>query len=143
RSRDVGGPSVLGGLLAGPMLDDRSSSVSARQMQGVGVWDRSSNRMGWQAYLGPNYGGSSVSPYAAPARARNLADLPPLYIDVGSAETFRDEAVEFASRIWFDGGDCELHVWPGGFHAYAALAPSARISVETREARANWIRRLV
>jgi acetyl esterase/lipase len=36
--------------------------------------------------------------------------LPPAFIDVGSAETFRDEAVTYVSRIWQAGGVAELHV---------------------------------
>ncbi|GLW11319.1 hypothetical protein Misp01_64470 [Microtetraspora sp. NBRC 13810] len=49
-------------------------------------------------------GGPDVSPYAAPARAADLSGLPPAFIDVGSAETFRDESVAYASRIWLAGG---------------------------------------
>ncbi|GHD19850.1 hypothetical protein GCM10007147_11150 [Nocardiopsis kunsanensis] len=52
-------------------------------------------------------------PYAAPARAKDLSGLPPAFLDVGSAETFRDEVVAFTSRVWSAGGHAELHVWPG------------------------------
>ena len=68
---------------------------------------------------------------------------PPAFIDVGSAETFRDEDIAYASRIWAAGGVAELHVWPGGFHGYYSLAPDARISSETRAARLAWLRRLL
>jgi acetyl esterase/lipase len=123
------------------MLDDRNDTVSARQMEGVGVWDRTSNATGWHALLGDSCGGADVSPYAAPARAADLSGLPPVFIDVGSAETFRDEAVSFALRIWGDGGDAELHVWPGGFHGFTAYAPNASIWREALAARSRWLRR--
>jgi acetyl esterase/lipase len=125
------------------MLDDRNDTPSARQMAGVGVWDRVSNETGWTALLGDARGGPDVSPYAAPARATDLSGLPPAFIDVGSAETFRDEDVTYASRIWQAGGIAELHVWPGGFHGYAGLAPHAQVSRDTRAAHLRWLRRLL
>jgi acetyl esterase/lipase len=124
------------------MLDDRNDSPSARQMRGLGIWDASSKETGWNALLGADdHGGPDVSPYAAPARAEDLSDLPPAFIDVGSAETFRDEAVAHASRIWQVGGRAELHVWPGGFHGFDVVAPHAAISHDAVTARAAWLRR--
>jgi len=142
-ARDRGGPALAGQLLMCPMLDDRNDSVSARQMAGHGVWDRTANDTGWTALLGEQRGGADVSPYAAPARASDLSGLPPAFIDVGSAETFRDEDVEYASRIWRAGGSAELHVWPGGFHGFSGLAPGAAISQQAKAARLNWLRRLL
>ena len=58
-----------------------------------------------------------------------------------SAETFRDEDVAYATRIWQAGGAAELHVWPGGFHGFDLSAPDtalARAMIETRNA---WLRR--
>ncbi|MGW2449477.1 alpha/beta hydrolase [Streptomyces sp. NPDC001675] len=139
--RDLQGPALAGQLLVCPMLDDRNDSPSAHQMVGVGIWDRTSNETGWTALLGLLRGTPNVSAYAAPARAENLAGLPPLYIDVGSAETFRDEVVIYASRVWQAGGEAELHVWPGGFHGFDALAPDAEVSKRARAARVRWLRR--
>jgi acetyl esterase/lipase len=126
-----------------PMLDDRCDTVSAQQMVGLGVWDRTSNETGWAALLGEARGGPDVSPYAAPARASDLSNLPPTFLDVGSAETFRDEVVTYASRIWAAGGQAELHVWPGAFHGFDGMVPNARISQEAKAARLRWLRRLL
>jgi acetyl esterase/lipase len=142
-TRDRSGPALFGQLLTSPMLDDRNDTVSARQMTGVGVWDRISNHTGWTALLGEARGSRDVSPYAAPARATDLSGLPPTFIDVGSAETFRDECVAYASRLWQAGGVCELHVWPGGFHGFSGMAPKARISQEAVATRLRWLRRLL
>ena len=125
-ARDRGGPALAGQMLMCPMLDDRNDTPSARQMAGQGVWDHTSNHTGWTALLGAACGGPDVSPYAAPARAGDLSGLPPTFIDVGSAETFRDEDVTYASRIWQAGGVAELHVWPGGFHGFATTGPASR-----------------
>ncbi|MDH6213700.1 alpha/beta hydrolase [Streptomyces pseudovenezuelae] len=142
-TRDRKGPRPIGQVLMCPMLDDRNDTPSAHQMAGLGVWDRTANDTGWTALLGELRGGPDVSPYASPARADDLADLPPTFVDVGSAETFRDEAVAYASRIWQAGGVAELHVWPGGFHGYDGFAPQAAMSQSTGAARLNWLRRLI
>jgi acetyl esterase/lipase len=84
-----------------------------------------------------------VSIYAAPARATDLSGLPPAFIDVGTAEVFRDEAVAYASQIWADGGVAELHVWPGGFHGFDMMAPQAALSRAMLETRTKWVRRIL
>ncbi len=142
-ARDRGEVSLAGQVLIYPMLDDRNETGSAQQMAGVGVWDRTSNQTGWAALLGDAAGGPDVSPYAAPARATDLSGLPPAFIDVASAETFRDEDVAYASRIWAAGGVAELHVWPGGCHGFDLLVPDAAISQAARAARVAWLRRLL
>lgn len=141
--RDQGGPRLLGQLLMSPMLDDHNDSASAWQMDGHDLWDRNANGFGWNALLGDTRGGPDVSPYAAPARAADLSGLPPAFIDVGSAETLRDEAVAYAARIWEADGDAELHVWAGGFHCFDRVVPDAPISHAAREARHAWLGRLL
>ena len=142
-SRDRGGPTLLGQLLIYPMLDDRNDSASGHQMAGVGSWDRTANATGWGAYLGAAAGGPDTPGYASPSRAASLHGLPPTFVDVGSAETFRDECIDYAARIWAEGGDAELHVWPGAVHGFDGLAPTARLSVAARRARSSWLERLL
>ncbi|MEU3778767.1 alpha/beta hydrolase, partial [Streptomyces sp. NPDC032472] len=142
-TRDRGGPAPIGQLLLCPMLDDRNDTFSSHQMAGVDTWDRTSNATAWQALLGDRYGAADLPPHAAPARATDLSGLPPAYIEVGSAETFRDEDVAYANAIWQAGGEAELHVWPGAFHGFDALAPRASLSQDAREARTRWLRRLL
>ncbi|MCR6490480.1 alpha/beta hydrolase [Amycolatopsis sp. OK19-0408] len=142
-ARDRGGPAIAGQLLLCPMLDDRNDSPSAIDLDGLGLWDRTANNVGWIAYLGDRRGTEDVPAYAAAARATDLAGLPPTFLDVGTAETFRDEVVAYASRLWRAGGDAELHVWPGGFHGADSLVPEAAISRAARAARLTWLRRLL
>ena len=75
--------------------------------------------------------------------ADDLSGLPTTYIDAGSAEVFRDEAVNYATRIWTAGGQAELHVWAGGFHGFDALFPQAAISQIARQARTDWLGRVL
>ncbi|MFH8897978.1 alpha/beta hydrolase [Streptomyces coeruleorubidus] len=142
-TRDRKGPQPIGQVLMCPMLDDRNETPSTYQMAGLGVWDRTANETGWTALLGSRRGGPDVPAYAAPARAEDLSGLPPAFLDVGSAETFRDEVVAYASRIWQAGGVAELHVWPGGFHGFDGFAPQAALSQSARVAHVNWLRRLL
>jgi acetyl esterase/lipase len=142
-ARDRGGPRLAGQLLQCPMLDDRAITPSSGELTGEGLWDSISNATGWQALLGGHAGGPDVSAYAAPARAVDLSGLPPTFIDVGSMETFRDEDVDYAVRIWRAGGQAELHVWPGGFHGFDIFAPDAPMSRAARAARIDWLGRLL
>ncbi|WP_406412303.1 alpha/beta hydrolase [Streptomyces sp. NBC_01614] len=142
-TRDRRGPELIGQMLMCPMLDDRNDSPSTHQMAGRGIWDRTANETGWTALLGERRGGRDVSAYAAPARAEELSGLPPAFLDVGSAETFRDEVVAYASRIWQAGGVAELHVWPGGFHGFDGFAPQAVVSQACRGAQLAWLKRLL
>ncbi|MGW0866316.1 alpha/beta hydrolase [Streptomyces sp. NPDC002611] len=142
-TRDRKGPRPIGQVLMCPMLDDRNDTPSTYQMAGLGVWDRTANETGWSALLGSRRGGPDVPAYAAPARAEDLTGLPPAFLDVGSAETFRDEVVAYASRIWQAGGVAELHVWPGGFHGFDGFAPQAALSQSARAAHVDWLRRLL
>jgi acetyl esterase/lipase len=140
-ARDRKGPALIGQCLMYPMIDDRNTTVSSHQYIGIGVWDRGSNDTGWNALLGDRRHGDEVSIYAAPSRATDLSGLPPAFIDVGSAEVFRDEDVAYASTIWASGGQAELHVWPGAFHGSDLMAPQATLSVIARATRTAWVAR--
>ncbi|NBH02571.1 alpha/beta hydrolase fold domain-containing protein [Amycolatopsis sp. SID8362] len=142
-ARDRGGPRLRGQVLDYPMLDDRCITASTEQFDGIGVWDRVSNETGWEALLGALRGSDEVSPYAAPSRAVDLTGLPPAFIDVGSAEIFRDEAIEYADRIWRAGGDAELHVWAGAFHACDIFAPHTNVGRSMIRARNTWVEKIL
>ncbi|MET8829558.1 alpha/beta hydrolase [Streptomyces sp. NPDC004610] len=141
-SRDRGGPRLIGQLLLCPMLDDRDRTVSTRQYEDAAIWNRRHNDVGWTALLGAAKGTDDVSPYAAPARATDLSGLPPAFIDTGSAEVFRDEDVDYASRIWVAGGQAELHVWAGGFHGFSMFR-EATLSRAASDAAHNWMGRVL
>ncbi|MDQ0772005.1 acetyl esterase/lipase [Streptomyces aurantiacus] len=142
-ARDLGTPAITAQVLICPMLDHRNTSTSSRQYSGVpGVWTREMNEFGWHAVLG-DLADDEVSPYVSPALAEDLSGLPTTYIDTGSAEVFRDEDTDYATRVWAAGGQAELHVWAGGFHGFDALYPQAHISATARRTRTDWLARLL
>jgi acetyl esterase/lipase len=157
----IGGASAGGGLAAGlallardrkevqvafqlliyPMIDDRNVTPASYAITDPRVWHRESNRLGWKAYLGRDGGGDDVSPYAAAARATNLANLPPAYIPVGALDLFIDENIEYAQRLIQAGVPTELHVYPGAFHGFDVLAPSAAVSKQFKTERDQALKR--
>ncbi|MEV8329732.1 alpha/beta hydrolase [Streptomyces niveus] len=142
-ARDLAGPAIAAQMLICPMLDHRNSTVSSRQYSGgPAVWTREMNEFGWRSVLG-DLTDDEVPAYVSPALAEDLSGLPATYIDTGSAEVFRDEDTEYATRIWGAGGQAELHVWAGGFHGFDALYPQARISATARRTRTEWLARLL
>lgn len=98
-ARDRGGPALTHQILIYPMIDDREVTVSSGSENAT--WPRASNRVGWGAILGDARGGPDVSPYAAPARATDLEGLPPTYMEVGGSEVFRDEDIDYATRLGY------------------------------------------
>jgi acetyl esterase/lipase len=141
-ARDRGTPPIAAQVLICPMLDHRGATVSTRQYPAPGVWSRESNEFAWNAMLG-DIDRDRVPAYLSPATADDLSGLPTTYIDAGSAEVFRDEDAQYASRIWAAGGQAELHVWAGGTHGFDAMLPTAALSQAARAARTAWLRRIV
>ena len=127
RVRDSGGPPLAHQILIYPMIDDRQITPSS-QLDGTAVWGRSANQLGWRAYLGPDTRQSDVPAYAAPARAADLAGLPPAFVAVGGADLFRDESIAYASRLLDAGVPAELHVYAGAPHGFEVIVPAADVS---------------
>jgi acetyl esterase/lipase len=141
-ARDRHGPVLAAQILVCPMLDHRNGTVSSRQYVGQQVWSQEANAFGWRSLL-QGTDGAPVPSYVSPSLAADLAGLPTTYIDAGSAEVFRDEDVDYATRIWADGGQAELHIWAGGFHGFDALFPESGLSQAARRTRTDWLGRVL
>jgi acetyl esterase/lipase len=124
-ARDRSGPDIAFQLLLEPMLDDRSTTHSSTQYDRTTLWDRNDNQWGWNALLGERMGTDRVSHYAAPARAAELQGLPAAFIDVGEIETFRDECIDYATRLSTAGIPTEFHLYSGAFHGFDLIAPES------------------
>lgn len=136
-ARDKGYPKICFQMPLYPMIDDRNITISSHEITNIAVWDRSANIEAWDWYLG----GKEADEYAAPARARYLNNLPPTFIDVGEADLFRDEDMEFAQRLIKAGVTTEFHLYPGAFHASEILAPDAALSKRIWEVRYSALKR--
>jgi len=139
RARDEARHRLAGQLLIYPMLDNRTVAEPGSVVPNVPVWNHVSNNTAWQAYLG----GAEGTSYGVPARAQDVADLAPAYIEIGSADLFRDECAAYAARIWAAGGSAELHVWEGAYHGFDHLAAGTVVSSAALAARASWFQRIL
>lgn len=136
-ARDRSGPALRFMMPIYPMIDDRNETPSSHEITDIGIWDRAGNIEAWAWYLG----GQEPDQYAAPARADDLSGLPPAFIDVGTADLFRDEDIAFAQRLMQAGVPTELHINPGSYHASETFAPQAALSMRIWAMRVDALRR--
>ncbi len=125
-ARDRGGPALCFQLLEIPELDDRLDTPSMLAFTDTPLWNRPNAIWSWRHYLGPDHQGEP-SAYAAPARAKDLAGLPPAYVSTMEFDPLRDEGILYAMRLLEAGVSVELHSFPGTFHG-SALVPGAAVS---------------
>lgn len=122
-TRDRGRIDLAAQLLVYPMIDDRTVSRTDLDNPGHRLWNQSSNRFGWRAYLG-----DADPQVAVPARREDLAGLPPAWIGVGTLDLFHDEDLAYAERLRDAGVPCEVLVVDGAFHGFDGIAPKADVS---------------
>jgi acetyl esterase/lipase len=134
-ARDRGGPDLAFQMLLYPCLDDRMTSPSV-QVAGTPMIDAASCAMAWSHYLDPN--ASTVPAYAAPARAIDLAGLPPAYVMVSELDPLRDECIEYATRLLQSGVPTELHVFAGAFHGFDMMPTT--LSRRAADEQVEWLR---
>jgi acetyl esterase/lipase len=139
-ARDRGTP-LARQVLIYPMLDDRTT-VPDPILAPYAGWSYDDNYTGWHALLGDAAGGADVPYAAAPARAGDLAGLPPAYVEVGELDIFRDESIDYARRLSGAGVPAELHVHPGCPHGFDRAAPASDVARRSRADRIRVLTRL-
>lgn len=110
-----------------PMLDDRMDTPSA-QNNDAPLWNTKSNETAWRLYLAGLPGLETVPIYAAPARCSDLTGLPPACSFVGSLEPFRDEAIDFFTRLRAAGTEVHFTVFDGCFHGFDIVCARTNIA---------------
>ena len=115
-ARDAG-ISLARQILIYPMLDDRTVEPDPEIVPYATV-SYDDNFTGWDALLGADRGGESVSALSAPSRLREFAGLAPAFIDVGELDIFRDESIRHALNLLRGGVSTELYVRPGCPHGF-------------------------
>jgi acetyl esterase/lipase len=133
-ARDRGEVPFILQVLVAPMIDDRTAvRADVGPYTGEFIWTREHNLFGWTCLLGGPPGGPDVSPYAAAARAEDLAGLPPTFINLGDLDLFVEEAMDYSRRLLRAGVPVELHVYPGLTHGGGMMAQSRLAEVSTRD----------
>jgi epsilon-lactone hydrolase len=128
--RDAGDPLPAAGLCISPWTDlaGTGGSIATRAAEDPMVRPSDLKLMA-DAYLA---GRDPKTPLASPLYA-DLAGLPPLLIQVGSAEILLDDAVRLAERARKAGVAAELRVWQDMihvWHAFADLLPEGQQAVD-------------
>ncbi len=134
----VAGESAGGGLAAGlclymrerkkniiacqiainPMLDDRPTN-SSRFHDGP-IWNHRSNIEAWTTYLGDIPLGEAPQ-FAAPAKALDYTNLPPLIGYVGTLDAFFDEDMAFYENLSASGVKVTYRLFPGCYHGFDTI----------------------
>ena len=138
-ARDRQGPPISFQLLDIPELDDRLDTPSMQRFVDTPLWNRPAAEWSWKYYLSgtPEVLGLQ---YAAPARAQNLAGLPPAYVSTCEFDPLRDEGLIYAQRLLAAGVSTELHHYRGTFHG-SGLVRDAAISRRMASDRMDALRR--
>lgn len=124
-------------VLSYPMLDDRQTTVSGRA--GAPLWGPATNQFGWRSYLDGRDGGDDVPGYAVPARADDLAGLPPAFVTVGNLDGLMDEDIDYARRLIAAGVPTDLHVFADGPHAFDSMMADTGIGTRARRVLDDWL----
>ena len=123
-AQDTGEVNIAFQMPLYPMLDDRDTPSSADNH--APNWNTKRNHKAWRRYLRDAYGTDLVTCYAAPARRKDLAGLPPCYTYVGDMEPFYFETVDYVRRLSEAGVEAEVDVYRGWFHAYDIFFPTKK-----------------
>ncbi|KAF2218992.1 Alpha/Beta hydrolase protein [Elsinoe ampelina] len=126
-------------ILCSPMLDDRTTGDVPGDFK---LWDEEDNLTGWTAYLGKPPEGDNVPATAAPARVRDVAGLPPLYLDTSQFDLFVRENLRYVQRFVDAGIEVESHVHPGLPHGFDALLPTHSVTMAYEKNRQRILKKL-
>lgn len=129
-AKDRQGPSLICQMPLYPMINDLNDSFSNKEITGDFIWNYSLNESGWSMYLGDLKESENIPYYAAPARAtvEDLQGLPYTYTCVGQLDPFRDETLQYVTKLAQAGVDVDFHLYAGAYHAFETLNPHSDIA---------------
>ncbi|WFU21466.1 alpha/beta hydrolase [Bradyrhizobium sp. CB1717] len=118
-ARDAGGPAIAGQLLIYPATDFAMTHGSHREPETSVLLTHSVIRWFRDHYLN---GATDIHDWrASPARAQDLAGLPPAYVLTAGADPLRDEGDEYAARLKQAGVPVAYKHYPGQFHGFFTM----------------------
>ncbi|KAI0399697.1 Alpha/Beta hydrolase protein [Xylaria palmicola] len=132
---------LRGLILEAPQLDDRCNTESHKKFKNGNMFTSGDALHGWDVSLGDRRGTEHVSIFEAPSRAVDVdvQGFPPTYIEVGTAEPFRDEAEDFCRTLCKAKVEVTMNAWEGGFHGFFSAEPTALISRLCSLTKLRWL----
>jgi acetyl esterase len=126
-------------LLIYPATDDRANDGSITQFERSEPWDGERTKKMWPLYLADD--AAQASPFASPARAKDVSGLPVTYILVAEEDPLRDQELDFARRLLNAGVSVDLRLFAGTYHGFDVVAPTARLSQLALKDQHDFVRR--
>ncbi|RXH25429.1 acetyl hydrolase [Bradyrhizobium nanningense] len=118
-ARDAGGPALAGQVLIYPATDFTMTQGSHSEPETSVLLTHSVIRWFRDHYLN---GAADIHDWrASPARAQDLARLPPAYVLTAGADPLRDEGNEYAARLSRAGVPVTTKHYPGQFHGFFTM----------------------
>lgn len=140
RIHDTGGVQPMAQWLFSPMLDDRTAAQHELDAVHHIIWNNRLNRIGWQAFLGTQFGATDVPEYAVPARRKDFGGLPPTWIGTGDIDLFFDEDKIYADKLKAASVDCTLDIVLGAFYGFEAIAVRTKLVQDYLSRSRDWLR---
>lgn len=126
-ARDKKEVSIAYAMPVYPMLDDKTAEWKYDKNFYPG-WNAYNNFQAWKLYLDGLYGSDEIPYYAAPSRAQDLSNMPPVSTFVGSLDPFLNEVQGFFERLKIANVTAICRVYEGCYHGFDIVAPRAEIS---------------
>jgi acetyl esterase/lipase len=141
-ARERGEVPILFQLLNYAALDDRTGiTVIPPKPIGAITIGGGGGISPWRAFLGEEPATDGVPAHAVPLRQKDLKDLPPAFIGVGSIDLLVGENIDYARRLIEAGIPTELIVVPGAFHGFDGFAADTPVAKWYTAAKLDALRR--
>lgn len=137
RARDADGPAVSHQGLLYPVIRRELDTDSYHDHADDGLLTRAAMDWYWERYLPADL--HAHNPYAVPARAPTLADLPPATVVTAGFDPLRDEGTAYAERLREAGVAVETRDYPTTVHAFLSF-PDLDVAAAGRAAFAADVR---
>ncbi len=134
--RDAGVPLPVAGVLLSPWVDLEGIGDSVKTRADADPMVEISGLLKMaRLYL---HGANPRTPLASPLYA-DLQGLPPLLIQVGTAEILHDDSTRLAQLAESAGVEVELEAWEDMIHVWQALAPLVPEATEAIQRIGDWL----
>lgn len=138
RARARGGPQLALQVLVYPVTDASTDNESYRNRENQLMLTRETMIYFWEQYApDPTTRGSSE---ASPARAGDLAGLPPAVVLLAEHDVLHQEGLEYAEALHAAGVDVDVDVVPGqmhGFFHFVGVLPGSATGLDQLAERIN------